>query len=52
MILKMEPGNFVRSCGKIGEELNAEQVNGHFPILDGIDYKSNNPDHQLLYMEI
>lgn len=52
MILKMEPGNFVRSCGKSGEELSAEQVNCLFPILDGIDYKSNNASHELLYMEI
>lgn len=52
MILKMESGNFVRNCGRSGEELNAEQVNKHFLILDGIDYKSNNPQHQLLYMEV
>lgn len=52
MVISMEPGNFVRNSGKSGEELSADQVNGHFPILDGIDYKSNNVDHQLLYMEI
>ncbi|MCB5271882.1 MAG: hypothetical protein LHW56_08565 [Candidatus Cloacimonetes bacterium] len=52
MILKMEPGNFVRNCGRSGEELNAEHVNGQFPILDGIDYKSNNAADQLLYMEV
>ncbi|GMO43116.1 MAG: hypothetical protein Pg6C_04720 [Treponemataceae bacterium] len=52
LIIKMESGNFVRSAGKNGEELKAEDVNGTFPILDGIDYKSNNAGHQLVYMEV
>jgi hypothetical protein len=52
LIIKMESGNFVRSAGKNGEELKAEDVNGTFPILDGIDYKSNNADHKLVYMEV
>jgi hypothetical protein len=52
MVIKMEEGNFIRNAGKNGEELKAEDVNGKFPILDGIDYKSNNASHQLMYMEI
>lgn len=52
MIIKMEPGNFVRNCGKSGEELSSHDINGNFLILDGIDYKSNNDSHKLLYMEV
>jgi hypothetical protein len=52
LIIKMENGNFVRSAGKNGEELKDEDVNGKFPILDGIDYKSNNAGHRLVYMEV
>jgi hypothetical protein len=52
LVLKMEAGNFVRNAGKNGEELNAEAVNKEFLILDGIDYKSNNAKHALIYMVI
>ncbi|MDR2093670.1 MAG: hypothetical protein LBP58_10240 [Azoarcus sp.] len=52
LIIKMEKDNFVRNAGKGGEELGADKVNGKFPILNGIDYKSNNKEHQLVYMEV
>ncbi|WP_459992660.1 hypothetical protein [Methylosoma difficile] len=52
LILKMEVGNFIRNANKNGEEFNAEAVNKDFLILDGIDYKSNNADHALIYMVI
>jgi hypothetical protein len=52
LILKMETGNFIRNSGKNGEELNANAINKEFLILDGIDYKSNNADHALIYMVI
>ncbi|WML89100.1 hypothetical protein RCF98_08940 [Thiothrix lacustris] len=52
LILRMEEGNFVRNTGVNGEELNAKAVNGNFLIFDGIDYKSNNANHTLLYMVI
>lgn len=52
LIIHMVTGNFVRSCGLSGEELKSSDVNGKFPILDGVDYKSNNSSHKLLYMEI
>lgn len=52
LILKMEAGNFIRNSGKNGEELNSNVVNEEFLILDGIDYKSNNADHALIYMVI
>lgn len=52
LLLRMEEGNFVRSAGKNGEELSAQNVNGKFPIVDGIDYKSNNQFHLLIYLEV
>ena len=52
LILKMENGNFIRNANKNGEELNANAINKEFLILDGIDYKSNNADHALIYMVI
>ena len=50
MILRIENGNFVRNLGKQTEELSAEKVNGKFPILNGIDYKSNKANHKLVYL--
>ena len=52
MILKMEAGDFVRSAGVQGGDLSSSDVNGKFVIVDGIDYKSNNPEHELWYMEV
>ncbi|KAB0241428.1 hypothetical protein EZJ55_13495 [Microcystis aeruginosa EAWAG127a] len=52
MIIAMMEGNFVRRSGKNGEELSATDINGQFPILDGIDYKSNYPAHKLIYLEV
>lgn len=52
MILSMESGDYVRSAGKSGEELGYDDIQDKFVILDGIDYKSNNSTHELLYMEV
>lgn len=52
LIIQMKKGNLIRNCGKNGEELNADDVNGKFPILDGIDYKSNSSVDQLIFMEV
>jgi len=52
LILKMQNGCLVRNFRKVGEELKAEDVNENFLIVDGIDYKSNNADHALIYMVI
>ncbi|NEP50425.1 MAG: hypothetical protein F6K65_17055 [Moorea sp. SIO3C2] len=52
MILGMNDGNYVRNSGKHGEELSADDINGKFVILDGIDYKSRNPDHVIGYLEV
>ncbi|MGL4730876.1 MAG: hypothetical protein ACRCW0_04755 [Clostridium sp.] len=52
MIVSMKDGNYVRNAGMFGEELASCDVNSNFMILDGIDYKSNNEYHELLYMEV
>lgn len=52
MIIKMENGNYVRSCGLTGGDLSSTDINGKFLILNGIDYKSVHANHQLLYMEV
>lgn len=52
MIINMQSGNYVRSAGKAGEELGYSDVLNGFIIIDGIDYKSNNATHKLLYMEV
>jgi hypothetical protein len=52
MIISIEPGDFVRAAGKSGADLSSSDVVDKFPIIDGIDYKSNSADHKLLYMEV
>ena len=52
MILSMERGNYIRPAGQSGQDLAADNVNGKFLILDGIDYKSNSQTQKLLYMEV
>lgn len=52
MIISMESGNYIRNAGTFGEELTSVDVNNNFLILNGIDYKSNNANHELLYMEV
>ena len=51
MIIKMQEGNYVRSTGKKGEKYEYCD-NNKFIILDGIDYKSNDENDELLYMEV
>lgn len=48
MILNIGGTSFVRSLGKHGEELSK---NGEFPILNGIDYKSNSFSETLFYIK-
>lgn len=52
LVIQMVNGNLIRNCGVNGEELKADDVNGKFPILDGIDYKSNSSVDKLVYMEV
>ena len=52
MIISMGSGDFVRSAGVQGGDLDSEDINNKFVIVDGIDYKSNSPSRKLLYMEV
>ena len=52
MILSMDSGDYVRAAGENGGDKNSDDVNYKFLIVDGIDYKSNNTSHNLLYMEV
>ena len=52
MILHMEAGNYVRPSGASRKDMGADDINGKFVILDGIDYKSNRKTDKLLYMEV
>jgi hypothetical protein len=52
LIITLGDGDMIRNQGKDGEELNPADVNGLFPTLDGIDYKSNNTSNKLFYMEV
>lgn len=52
LIISIENGNYIRNLGKTGEKLSSEDINGNFLILNGINYKSNNPNDELIYMEV
>lgn len=52
MVLSIQNNNFVRAAGEAGGDLGFDDVNDLFVIIDGIDYKSNNATHELLYMEV
>ncbi len=52
LILQIGEGCYIRSLGKHGEELSANDVNGEFPLLQGIDYKSNSKSETLYYIKI
>lgn len=52
LIISMEESNLIRNQGKNGEELKATDINTKFITLNGIDYKSNNSEHELVYMEV
>lgn len=52
MIISMEQGDFVRSAGIQGGDLDSTDIENKFVIVDGIDYKSNRMTHELRYMEV
>lgn len=52
IILSIQNGNYVRAAGETGGDLGYDDINELFVIVDGIDYKSNNATHKLLYMEV
>lgn len=52
LIIYMGDGTYVRSSGKIGEEISSQEAVKNFVVLDGLDYKNNNIENELLYMEV
>ncbi|WP_226643135.1 hypothetical protein [Mesobacillus subterraneus] len=52
MVIHISDGDLVRNLAKIGEELTQEDIIGKFPILNGLDYKSNDDDNYIEYMEV
>lgn len=52
MILDIGLKDYVRAAGVKDGDMGREDVLGKFPILDGIDYKSNTTRTALLYMEV
>ncbi|MDF9840775.1 MULTISPECIES: hypothetical protein [unclassified Paenibacillus] len=56
LIIHLEATNvnksFIRNAAVVGEELSNKEVNEQFLLLDGIDYKSNYSNNELLYMEV
>lgn len=52
MIISMDSGDYVRAAGHSGGDLSRYDVWNQFVIVDGIDYKSNDASHKLLYMEV
>ena len=52
MILSMEHGNYIRSAGVLGGDLDSDDINEKFVLLDGIDYKSNNGSMSILWTKI
>lgn len=52
MILDIGSNDYVRAAGVKDGDMGREDVLGKFPILDGIDYKSNTTRTALLYMEV
>jgi len=52
MVIMMGNGDYVRSAGDNGGDLNYTDVNYNFKILDGIDYKSNSASRVFYYMEV
>ncbi|WP_130861911.1 hypothetical protein [Bacilliculturomica massiliensis] len=52
MIISMDYGDYVRSAGLQGGDMDSSDINERFVILDGIDYKSNSIVNTLLYMEV
>jgi hypothetical protein len=52
MVLRMAGTTFVRNAGVAGEEYTPAQVNGNYPVLQGLDYKNNHPTNVLYYIEV
>lgn len=55
LVLNISQGSLIcapTANDKIPKELSAEEVNGKFLILDGLQFKSNNQNYSVTYLEI
>ena len=52
MVISIPSGTFIRCAKNLKEELSSENVNGKFPILDGLQYKSNDEYNPIVYMKV
>lgn len=50
LIIRIESGSFVQNVTNRTEKLSYSDVNGKFPILNGINYRSPNPNHKLVFL--
>jgi len=52
LVIVLEEGDYVRSSGNRDQEFNSSDVYLKFPVLKGIDYRSKNIKHMLIYLEV
>ncbi len=52
MLLRIQPGTFVKNAGEFAEKLSADDVNEKFLRLKGLEYQCNIETYELLYMEV
>lgn len=52
MVLKIEPGTFIKNAGNFSEKLSVTDIIDKFVILNGLEYQCNDANYELLYMEV
>ena len=53
MVLYLSDGAYIRNSGVLYEKMSKKDVEGKFPLLNGLDYNSNGyGGYKLLYMEV
>lgn len=52
MVLRMEPNTYIRNAGKLSENWSFQDINLKFPLFEGLDYRCDNENDRLLYMEV
>lgn len=52
MVIKIVTGTFVKNAEVYQEKLGSEDINGQYPLFDGLEYQCNDAKHQLTYMEV
>lgn len=53
LLVHLPPRTYARSAGEKGQEVSSETLkSAPFPVLNGLDYKSNNASETIAYIEI